>query len=57
MDECKPLVPGIDGKSKRREHFHSFMMATHNALHKLGQAGRDADTVVRRCRLTLSDLR
>ena len=45
MDLAYACLPGADGKSKRREHFHSFMMATHNALHRLGQAGRDADTV------------
>ena len=30
---------------KRREHFHSFMLATHHALHTLGKTGTTRDTV------------
>ena len=48
MDLAYACLPGKEGVHKRREHFHSFMLATHHALHKLGKAGGDAaarDTV------------
>lgn len=50
MDLAYACLPGVDGKDKKREHFHSFMLATHHALHKLGKEGSSAagsrDTVV-----------
>ena len=45
MDLAYACLPGADGMGKRREHFHSFMMATHNALHKLGKGDSTRDTV------------
>jgi predicted ATPase len=48
MDLAYACLPGVDGKDKKREHFHSFMLATHHALHKLGKSGAGAgsrDTV------------
>ena len=47
MDLAFACLPGETGKHKKREHFHSFMLATHHALHKLGQAGgsKSRDTV------------
>ena len=47
MDLAFACLPGETGKHKRREHFHSFMLATHHALHKLGEAGgsKSRDTV------------
>ena len=45
MDLFYASLPGTDGKEKRREHFHSFMLHTHQTLHKLGKAGHTEDTV------------
>ena len=47
MDLAFACLPGRPGLQKRREHFHSFMLATHHALHKLGQEGgsKTRDTV------------
>ena len=47
MDLAFACLPGQPGLQKRREHFHSFMLATHHALHKLGQEGgsKSRDTV------------
>ena len=47
MDLAFACLPGQPGLQKRREHFHSFMLATHHALHKLGQEGgsKTRDTV------------
>ena len=47
MDLAYACLPGTDGVDKKREHFHSFMLATHHALHKLGKSGGDSsrDTV------------
>tara|TARA_B110000977_G_scaffold197818_1_gene281313 strand:- start:22216 stop:24219 length:2004 start_codon:yes stop_codon:yes gene_type:complete len=47
MDLAYACLPGTHGVEKKREHFHSFMLATHHALHKLGQAGgsKSRDTV------------
>jgi len=38
MDLAYACLPGECGAEKKREHFHSFMLATHHALHKLGKA-------------------
>ena len=45
MDLAYACLPGTPGVHKRREHFHSFMLATHHALHKLGKTGTTRDTV------------
>ena len=47
MDLAYACLPGTDGVDKKREHFHSFMLSTHHALHKLGKSGGDSsrDTV------------
>jgi len=47
MDLAFACLPGETGKRKKREHFHSFMLATHHALHKLGREGgsNSRDTV------------
>ena len=45
MDLAYACLPGTPGVHKRREHFHSFMLATHHALHTLGKTGTTRDTV------------
>ena len=45
MDLFHATLPGTEGEEKRREHFHSFMLATHTELHKLKDSGVKMDTV------------
>lgn len=45
MDLFFATLPGTSGKEKRREHFHSFMLDTHRALHALKDTGKNVDTV------------
>jgi len=45
MDLFHATLPGSEGEEKRREHFHSFMLATHTELHKLKDSGVKMDTV------------
>ena len=45
MDLFYATLAGERGVEKRREHFHSFMLETHTALHKLKDTARNSDTV------------